>query len=142
MPEWMTAQNMTLFLTAFLTLWQMGKSALRTIAPLTTGTTADDKALAAMESAEKKLEQIEQNEWVKAYGPGFWLQVEALSKTQIPALKGVSKLALFLGMAHQAWAASHQTGLGAGSVTQLEHMAASMSAEEKLANPRPAPGSN
>ncbi len=135
-------QSLTLALTLFLTLWQIGKSALRVIAPMTK-TAADDQALAAMESAEAQAKKIEENEWVKSYGPGFWAQVEAVSKTEIPALKGVGKLAYYLGLAHQAWIAAHGSGLSASAVKQLEQIAAGMSASAKVAsaNPQPAPAS-
>ena len=137
-----TVQNLTLAFTAFLTLWQVGKSALRMIAPLTS-TTADDRALSALEAAESRAAQLEENEWVKAYGPGFWAQVEAIGKTEIPALKGVGKLAYYLGLAHQAWTAAHNTGLSAAGVKQLEQIAAGLSASAKVApvNPQPAPAS-
>lgn len=137
-------QHLTLAITLFLTLWQVGKSILRVVAPMTKDIEADDKALAAMESAEAKLKQVEENEWVRSYGPGFWAQVEAVSKTDIPALKGVGKLAYYLGLAHQAWIAAHNTGLSASGVKQLEQIAAGMSASAKVSvpvNPQPAPAS-
>lgn len=129
-----TVEKLTLAILIFLTGWQVLKSVLRFIAPKT-ATTADDRLLSLMEGAEKKATELEESQWVKDNGPAFWAQVEALSKTQIPQLKGVGKLAYFLGLAHQAYTDAKGKGLGAGSAKQLETLAAGLSASAKISLP-------
>jgi len=127
----MNPDNISLALMAFLTVWQVGKSILRFVAPRT-DSKVDDSLVAAMDSAERKLVQVEESEWVRENGPAFWAQVEAISETEIPALKGVGKLAYYLGIAHQAYVAMRGKGLSPAGVKQLEIMAAGLSASQKV----------
>ena len=136
MMEYITADRLTVAFTAFLIVWQVGKSALRFFAPRT-GTTADDAALAWMESAEQKVQAVEESQWIKSYAPAFWAQVEALSmNTKLPS---AAKAALYLKMAHDAYIAAKGKTLSVESVKTLETLAAGMSATAKLPNPQPAP---
>lgn len=129
-----TVEKLTLAIVVFLTGWQILKSVLRFVAPKTE-TTVDDKVLAFMESAEKKAVEAEESQWVKDNGPAFWAQVEALSKTEIPQLKNVGKLAYYLGLAHQAYVGAKGKGLSAPALKQLETLAGGLSAQAKLPLP-------
>jgi hypothetical protein len=138
--DWLTKENTTLAITVFIALWQVGKSVLRTVAGSTKSTT-DDSVLAFMDAAEKKLAGVEESQWLKDHGPGIWAQVEALSRTTVPALKGVGKLAYFLGMVHDAYVSATGTGLTSAGTAVAKSLAAGLSAQEKLGNPPAAPGS-
>ena len=94
-----------------------------------------------MEATEKRAVEVEESQWVKDNGPAFWAQVEALSKTEIPALKGVGKFAYFLGLAHQAYTAVKGKGLSLAGVKHLEILASGLSASQKIGNPSTALGS-
>jgi len=82
---------------------------------------------------------MKENDWVKAYAPAFWAQVEALSlNTKLPS---AAKAALYLKMAHDAYIAAEGKTLSAESVKSLELLAGGLSASAKLpaiANPTPA----
>lgn len=135
MNEYVTVPNVTMLMIVFLNVWQVGKSVLRIIKDRT-ATTYDDTALAWMESIEAKANAAQEGEWVKAYAPSFWVQVEALSQSQ--GLKGVSKLAMYLKLAHDAYVAAKGKTLSAESVKSLELLAGGLSASAKLpaiANP-------
>ena len=133
----LTPANVTMLFTVFLTIWQVGKSILRVIAGKTE-TKYDDNALSIMESAESRLKAIDESEWVKTYAPAFWAQVEAISTTQVPALKGAGKLCYFLGMAHKAYVEATGKALSGSGAKALELVAGGLSAQAKIgaaANP-------
>jgi hypothetical protein len=138
MLEHVSQENITLAITIFIALWQVGKSVLRTVSP-TTQNTLDDRILGFMESAEKKASALEESAWVKENGPSFWAQVEALSKTQIQALKGPAKLAQFLGLLHSAYVEATGKGLTLGGTRQAQVIAAGLSSAAKIGNPPAAP---
>ncbi len=139
MEGWMTKENLTLFITLFIAAWQVGKSILRTVAGSTT-TSADDKLLELMDQMERKVGVVAESQWLKDNGPAFWAQVEALSKTTIPALKGAGKLCYFLGMLHNAYVEATGKGISLAGTAQAKNIAAGLSAGAKLGNPPVAPG--
>lgn len=139
MMEYLTATNVTMFFVIFLNVWQIGKSVLGFLKSRT-ATSYDDKAYELMTAIESKLKSASEADFVKTYAPAFWAQVEALAQAQ--GLKGVSKLAMFLKLAHDAYMAAEGKTLSAESVKSLELLAGGMSASAKLpalGNPQPAP---
>lgn len=137
--DWFTKENITLAITVFIAVWQVGKSILRTVAG-STKSTADDSVLAFMDAAEARLAGLAESQWLKDHGPGIWAQVEALSRTTIPALKGVGKLAYFLGMVHDAYVQATGVGLTSAGTAVAKSLAAGLSAQDKIGNPPVAPG--
>lgn len=135
--EYLTKENLTLALMVLMIAWEIAKQILRWVAPRTE-TKIDDNVLAAMTSAQANWDKVQENQWIREYGPGFWAQVEALSLNT--GLKGFAKLCYFLTMAHKAYAEAHQKALSLQGVKSLELLASSMSATAKLPlNPLPAP---
>lgn len=126
----LNAQTLTLFFTVFIAAWQVGKTLLRVIAPMTQ-TKLDDKALNAMNQLENKISQIEESEWVKDYGPLLFEQVEAFAKGEGKGLKNVRKLAQYLGMAQEAYLKAKSAPLSASAIELLKQIAAGMAAKKK-----------
>jgi len=129
----MTPNNIDLMILAILiglALFEVGKSVFRYIAGKTSNT-YDDKIIAFIDSVEGKLHGITESEWVIANAPKFWAFVENLSKTNVPTLKGVQKLATAFTIAHAAYDAAKGKTLSADGLKLLETELAKRSAADK-----------
>jgi len=127
----MDTQTLTMICVALLVIERI----IRTVAPLT-ATTADDKAVAAIDSARA---------WSLQQAPHIWAVVEQMAA--IGAIPKAQKAAEFLLRLKAAYAAAVGTALPAAAIAEAQTVAAGLSAGAKLptvseavpVNPQPAP---